>query len=435
MKSRMLATVGGIGLAWGALSAPAASAAALSEGTVPQVTAAPAVTVNTGSKKTLNEAFDKLVVVPYQFKHKLYVNGRMTDWLANYQIVQRDGRVLVPIRMMSDLATQSENGESYWEAIWQQQKPDEVLLNNYALHKTITFTVGSKTILVDKVPQAIETAPQKVDGRIVLPLREAAIALGKHIDWLDGLLLIGDEQVDLKAPQTLTFKDQLKDRLADPRKRVEETKTDYLIAASGDTVYSYRLSYTDKGGVQTLYSRTGKGKEVRIPLDGNPNLNSAKLIGGELYYVTSVGSKDRLDAYRLVDRTTRTIGAITDWKSGDGWVSDIRMIEGELYVVLHSGDYTMGSESLYKLKQGVLKPITNAKEFIQYVKSGNQLYYSDFNPMFGSGGDNLTQIDLMTGKETAIGEPGFTYGVHVSVTSSYVGYGSNRTMYVQDGYL
>lgn len=436
MKNRMLAAVVSIGIAWGALSAPAASAAGLLEdGAGPQATAASAVPVDTGSKKALEEVFDRLVVVPYQFKHKLYVNGRMTDWLADYQIVQRNERVLVPIRMMSDLATQSENGKSYWEAIWQQQKPDEVLLNNYALHKTITFTVGSKTMLVDKRPQAIETAPQKVEGRIVLPLREAANALGKQIDWLDGLLLIGDEPVDLKAPQTLTFKDQLKDRLLDPRQRVEDAKTDYPIAVSGATVYSYRLSYTDKGGVQALYSRTGKGKEVRVPLQGNPNLNSAKLIDGELYYATSVGSKARIDSYRLADGTTRTVGAIPDWKPDDGWVSDMRTIEGELYVVLHSGDYTMGSESLRKLDQGALKPITGAKEFIQYVKSGNQLYYSDFKPMFGSGGDNLTQLDLKTGKETAVGQPGFTYGVHVSVTAASVGYGSNSTMYVQDGYL
>ncbi|RAP75939.1 stalk domain-containing protein [Paenibacillus montanisoli] len=386
------------------------------------------------TKKPLNEAFDQLVVVPYDYQNKLFVNGQLTDYMGDYQMANRNGRVLVPIRLMGNLATQASGYSSTWEAVWQPEHPNDVILKNSNLRKTVKFTVGSKTMLVNNEPQTMDVAPQKINGRIMLPLRSAAEALDKRIDWFDGLILIGDVAVDLKSQQTAAIKDQIKSILSDRRKSVDYQKAVNPLTKFGSSVYYYKRTYKDNTETQELYRKDDGKKETRIPLQGRVSFDYAKIIDNELYYLSNINNKTELDAFALGSNKTRKVSAIDEWNLGDGWVSDIRKIDQELYINLHYGDLTMGSETLYKVDHGALEEVSSAKNYINYVKAGNVLYQTDFHPMI-EGTDNLYQIDLNTGKETRLGTKGFTYGVHRILTDTSASYGYNQSLYVQGGSL
>ncbi|MBW7453751.1 DUF5050 domain-containing protein [Paenibacillus sepulcri] len=387
-----------------------------------------------GDKKPLNEVFDQIVIVPFDYQNKVFANGQKTDFYQDYQIVQRDGHILVPIRLMSDLATQASQYSSMWEAVWQPQNPNDVLLKNSNLNKIIKFTVNSKTMLVNNLPHAIDIAPQKINGRIVLPLRSAAEALDKKIDWLDGLVLIGDENVDLQNPQTLAIKDRIKAELTDTRKRVDYTQTVYPITKYGNSVYYFKRSYTNNSEIQALYKKADGQKEVQVRIQGNAIFDFANVIDDELYYISMVNNKAELDAFNLAENKSRKICAVEQWRPGDGWLVSIEKIDNELYVNLHSGDLTMGSEALYKVDHGALKSVAGAKSFIRFIKEGDYIYQTDFAPMNG-GADNLNRVDTKTGEASSIGEPGFAYGINRKIDDRGISFGTSHAMYIKDGYL
>ncbi|UVI29420.1 DUF5050 domain-containing protein [Paenibacillus spongiae] len=383
---------------------------------------------------TLADVFDQSVIIPYDFQGKAFANGKKIDLShMNYRIVQRNGAILVPIRLMEYLATQSNGNKSTWMTSWQPQKPDVVVLWNTQLRRSITFTVNSKTMVVNNEPQTMDVAPQKINGQIVLPLRSAAVALGKKIDWLDGLIIIGDASIDLQSPQTLAIKDQIKAKLTDPRKPVTDNPI-FPLTMYGDSVYYVKSTYTATSVTEKLYKQTGGQKEVQVKLNGNAVFNSAKVFGDELYFVTVVNNKAELDAYHLRNGTVRKVSSLGDWKPSDGWLEDIRRIDNDLYIMLHTGDLTMGGEKLYKVENGALRSVAPAKSFISYEKSGNDMYFTNFAPMFNTA-DNLSRVDLITGETAAVGEPGFSYGINRMVDEQSFGYGSVDALYVKDGYL
>ncbi|WP_199615089.1 DUF5050 domain-containing protein [Paenibacillus alkalitolerans] len=384
-------------------------------------------------KKPLNEVFDRMVIVPYDFQGKAFVNGQKSDVYEGYRMYDRNGRVLVPIRLMGYLAAQV--GTNYWDVSWNQQKPDEVLLTSQALHKTIKFTVNSKTMLVNKQPVALDVPPQQINGRIVLPLRSAALALEKKIDWLDGLILIGDESVDLQHPQTLAIKDKIKKELTDTRKRIDYEKAANPIAKYGNSVYYVKSVYTDREVIEELYRKEDGKKEVKVQVSGKPLLHSAKVIGDELYYVSIVNNISELYAFSFAETKSRKICTITEWKPADGWLDDIMEIDNELYINLHTGDLTMGGETLYKVENGALKKVLSAKSLIKFAKDRDNIYFTDFRFMSGPA-NNLFLVDNTSGKDTMIGEDSFAYGVSRTFTENGgVSYGVSEALYIKDGYL
>ncbi|WP_199618213.1 stalk domain-containing protein [Paenibacillus alkalitolerans] len=124
------------------------------------VCGAPPTYADEESKKTLSEVFDRMVIIPYDFQGKAFVNGQKSEVYQQFEAVERNGRVLVPIRFMGYLATQAGNYSSSWDVHWDQKHPDDILLTNYALQKTVKFTVNSKTMLVNKQPVALDVPPQ-----------------------------------------------------------------------------------------------------------------------------------------------------------------------------------------------------------------------------------------------------------------------------------
>ncbi len=351
-------------------------------------------------------------------------------------MVQRNGRVLVPIRLMGYLAAQSDRNHGMWDVSWNQQHPNDVLLTSNALHKTIKFTVNSKTMLINNEPVTLDVPPQKINGRIVLPLRSAAMALEKKIDWLDGLIIIGDESVDLQHPQTLDIKDKIKTQLTDSRKRNDYTKTVTPLTKYGNVMYFYKSIYHENGVTEELYRKVEGQKEAKIQIPGSPVFATARAIGNELYYVSVVNHITELHAFNFADNSSREICAIEQWNPMDGWLADVTYVDNELYINLHYGDLTMGAETLYKVDQaqGSLQEVMRTKSLIEFAKDGDYIYFTDF--MFMSGpADNLYRLNTKTVERTPIGESGFVYGVHRTIENGGVGYSSSGALYVRDGYL
>ncbi|TYP79161.1 DUF5050 domain-containing protein [Paenibacillus methanolicus] len=342
--------------------------------------------------------------------------------------------MLVPIRLLETLTSSDQEG-GRWETIWQPKQPDVVTVRNAQLKRTVVFTVNGKTMTMNGESRGIPVAPQKIDGRIMLPLRTAAEAFGQRIDWLDGLIVIGDKAFDPHSPETLAAKESIKKMLTDRRKPVNVDQPDTPLASYGASVFFIRYDYTSSALVEQLMVKTGGGNEKAVKLAGKPVLSSAKAIGDELYFVMEVEGRAELAAYHLGKGTVRLVAKIADWKPGDGWVTGIKQMGGELYVVLHYGEITMGSESLYKVDSGALKKVSSAKSYISYEKSGNFLYTTDFTPMF-SVADNLYRVDLVKGTSSNIGKSGYAYGIDLSVTpGGGVGFSSVDALYVKDGSL
>lgn len=384
--------------------------------------------------KTLDEAIGETVIFPFDYQGKVLNRGVLNERFQDYQLAQKSGSVLVPIRLMGELASYADANKGEWEAVWQAKSPDVVILQNVALNKSVTFTLNSKTMKVNGKSYKAEVAPQKVNGRIMLPLRSAAVAIGKQIQWLDGLIIIGDEELDLKAPKTSTLKDQIKKLLTDPRKPVDSEKNGTPLMKNGNTLYFYKPAYTNMGATMQLYKQTDARKPEPVKLQGNPYISETKTIGNEMFYVTAVEGQTWLYTYSFDNGNSRKIGPIKSWEPGFGWIGEIRSIDNELYIILHVGDLTMGGESLYKIENGFLTEISSAESFINYIKTDLGIITSEFSPM-GPSSQNLNLIDPVTGESSAFGQTGYTYGLNRHISEESSGYSYSSGMFEKDGYL
>ncbi|WP_199618215.1 DUF5050 domain-containing protein [Paenibacillus alkalitolerans] len=260
----------------------------------------------------------------------------------------------------------------------------------------------------------------------MLPLRSAAIALDKKIDWLDGLILIGDESVDLQHPQTLAIKDKIKMELTDKRKRIEYTKAAIPITKYGNTIYFYNEATGE------LFRKADGQKVVKVQVPGKPNFFSAKVIGDELYYTSEVNGVLELYAFDFVKNISKKICTLD---GGHRWLEDVRFTDNELYVSLHNGELTLGHAVLYKIENGTPKEVLSTKDLINFVKAGKYIYFTDFS-INGGPENNLYRVDTKTGEKQYFGEEGFAYGINRTIEEGGgISYWSNGGMYVKDGYL
>jgi|GEM_PF-1386010 len=399
-------------------------------------TSASAAETSTGGKVSLTEAFEDTVIVPYDYQGKVFVRGVKTDIWGDYDIVQKNNRVMVPIRLMGTLADYFGSAYGSWQTDWKAEQPDEVLLRNGAGTRTVKFKVGEKTMWIGQESRTIDVAPQKIDGRIVLPLRSVAEALDTRIEWLDGLIVMGGEPVAAQHPQTISLIAPIKEQLADPRIRPELVDSEKLmipLTKSGTASYYWGTSYLPDGGAkETLYRQNSGEKEGHIvSLPGNPSLSAAKLSGDELFFLTQTESGTGLYAYDLDKGESRRVADVAKWDPTWGWLEDVRRIDNNLYVNLHYGDLTMGNETLYRLEGGKLVEVASAKSFIDYKLDDSALYAMDFQLM-NDMRDNLTRYDRQSGARTVLGEPGYAYGVNRVISEDSVSHATRPSMVVRD---
>lgn len=379
--------------------------------------------------KSLAEAFDNTVILPYHFQGKVFVNGVKRDVEGNYQIVKHNSRIMVPMELVRYLASEIVEGSDEWESVWHAQKPKEVTLQNKKLHKTVKFTVNNKTMLVNNKPQVVGDAPQMVNGKMVLPLPSIAEALGARIDYLDGLIVISHERINLQHPQTKAITGRILKELEDPRKPIfYPNKSIYLLTKSGNKLYFVRSAYENSDTTDTLFERIeGQSKEKQIPLPGKPYLHDAKVVGDQFVFISIEQGEGTLYAYDLKKGSISKLAPIGPWNMRDGWLSEVRYLDQMWYVTLHYGEMTIGGETIYIVENGALRGIAEGDNFITSVKAGDALYTEDFDYM----SDNMNKIakmDIKTGKAEAIGQPGYTYGVYRGNT----GTNYSQSLFVKD---
>lgn len=394
--------------------------------------------VEAAVKLPLDELFDELVILPYDYQEKVFVRGQLTDIYGEYEIFQREGRVLVPIRLMSYLANELDRNmvnnsgySGYWQTIWDAEKPNEVQLINQEQDTRVDFQIDNKTMWVNGEARSLDVAPQKINGRIVLPLRSAAEALNVKIDWLDGLIIMGDRWVDLQHPQTQAIKGKVKEILTDSRKRTDGDLYRNLVTKIDGNIFYLKFLYGDDEANVQFVKKSSNNEERVIPLPGTPHIWTHPIIGEELYFVTTIDGQVKLYAYHLIDDQFRQVAVIDDWQPADGWFGGVYELDGELYVKLHFGDLTMGYDGLYRLEQGILKEVAGAKSFINIEKAGNSLIYTDFAPMVFSA-DNLKRVDLETGEVNTLGESGYVYGIIREISDLSTSYTGDEKLFIKD---
>lgn len=403
----------------------------------------PAGAAEEETKYALPDAFGQLVVIPYDFRGKAFAGGERIEIDGEYEMVMREGRVMVPIRLLGTVVSRL-GGAGYWQVNWDPQKPDEVLLTNPGLGRTVQFTVNSDTMLVNGEAVRIDTPPQNVGGRIVLPLRAAAEAIGKKIDWLEGLILVGDIRADLQHPETRTAAASIKERLLDTRERTADESIANPVGVHGEDIYFFRNTYTENGVDSKLYRRGPDGRETLVGLPGRPLFYGAAIFGDELFFVSETGSaaadeagsgrrSAALFARDLVRNETREIAVLPDWSADWGWVREFRNIGDELYMILHYGDNTMGSETLFRIGQDSLTETASAKTFVGLTEHEGGVVYASFHFMLENGG--LYRADPAAGETTQLGEEGFVYGVYRSSSEGGLGYNysGDGAVYVRNG--
>ena len=380
-------------------------------------------------KKPLDEVFDSAVVVPFDYHDKVFIKGQKTDLYTTYKIFQKNGRVLVPVRLMGYLVGEMDRGNGYWESYWNPQKPDDVIISNNQAHKIIKFKVNSNVMYINNEPKTLDVPLQKLEGRLVLPLRSISEALNKKIEWVNGLIVISNELIDVKSPQTLKVAKKIKARLVDSRKDVAYEKQVTLLTIYGDIVYFSKSKIIGNRDVGELFKKAGNQQEFKVALPGEEDLRNSKVINNELYYISKNNGKSELYVFNFTNNKSRKLCALGQWNPEDGWLGNIKYINNELYIILHTGDVTMGSDALYKVENGQLKEITGAKSFINFDVADGYFFYTDFG-MFSTA-DNFFKVNMKTGQKEGIGENGFSYGIFRE-GGSYTG---NSALFIKDGYI
>jgi len=386
------------------------------------------------AEKPLDEVFDRVLILPFDYHDKVFLNGIKTDVSGDYKLWLRDGRVLVPVRFMAYLVEKIDGGNSYWQVNWDQQKPEEVTLINHKLQKTVSLKVNSNIMYVNGEARTLAVPPQIIEGRILLPLRGIGEALEKKVAWLDGLILVSNETIDLQSPRTLALTDKIKAQLVDERKNIISEQLIIPLMKYGDTVYFIKEDYRSQNATAGLYKKEGKQPEVKIELPGEEQLYHRKVINNELYYVAEIDGKSELHIFSPADGKARKLCDLGPWSTGDGWLGDVKYINDELYVVLHYGDLTMGAEKIYRVENHQLTQVGHGKQITNYDAEGDNLYYTDFRFMSNAAG-NLYKVNLQTGATENLGDQEYTYGVFRSIDNDGISYSGSVPFYVQDNFI
>ncbi len=385
-------------------------------------------------KQPLDQVFFESVVFSYDHPGKAFFNGVKGDIYGNYQLTTQKGHILVPVRMMADLAGTLDGSSSYWGTAWDANNPNKISMINYITQQTIRMEVNSKTILINGQTHVMDNAPIFVNGRVVLPLRSIAEAMGIKVSWLDGLVIIGREEIDLQNSQTNIIKDKIKAALYDDRSLASDTEYINPLAHVNGSIYYLKADYGNETYSSGLYKKLSDKTEKLIVLPGEVTYYE-QIVDGKLYFVSMIDNKAVLYTFDFETDQYQAVCAIMDWLPYDGWIQDIQIIDGQLYLILHFGDCTMGSETAYRLQDGVLQEITSAKSFTSFCVQDNYFYYASFNLMWAAN-DNLYRVYLSTLTEEKLGLTDVTYSISRQLTENGGGsWGGSPCFYLQDGYL
>lgn len=376
---------------------------------------------------SLDNAFTESTLLPFDFKGYAFVNGELLAYNSSvdYKNYNINGRVMVPIRLAIDVLTDLEN-DVYWNIRWDAAKPEVVtLFTSYAPEYKVVITAGSKTMQINGKDIALDAPAQMIGNRIVLPLRAIGEAIDREVCWLDGMAIISQVPIDLSSAKTKEVAVKAKNQLSACGKDVDD-KPD-PIAVYHDGYYALKTYYDAKDNYVTELYYYKNGKAGKINLAGDPKismpygLEGKSVVGDSLYYPTRIGAETKL--YRL-DFATNSSAEVCSlsadnvgWSlDGEGWFGGVIRLGQDTFVVLHSGDWTMGGDTIYRLVNNSLVHVGDPKMLSSIALVGTKLYYTSLDSM-GMTENNLYYLDLAKDEPTDdIALDGYTYNLVRKVT-------------------
>lgn len=370
----------------------------------------------------LDQVLKESVLLPFDFHGNVFADGGLTTYygMDDSKNYSKDGRVLAPIRLAANVLSSDDN---YWTVDWDATKPGSVNLACYPGGDKVKITAGAQTMLVNGKEVPLEAPAQMIDNQTVLPLRAIGEAVGEEIGWLDGMVIISHVPVDLSSPITKDIVVKSKNLLKTCPKDVEN-KLEPIAAYNGG-YYALKI-YDDKNGnlINELYYEKD-GKSEKVNLAGRPRIyytyppngktNPTYQDGNSYYYPAQTGSGTEL--YRLDFATNQSteICSLTvnsqPWDYNDGQFKGVCRFGENTYVVLHYGDLTMGYDIIYRLENGSLTAVGDAKWLSSIAEVNHKLYFTSLELM-GMSENNLYCYDSVQDTEAAnIALDGYAYDI------------------------
>lgn len=373
-----------------------------------------------GSSGSLADSFGNCSVVPFDFKGYAFVNGELYAFndVGSYKNYIRNGRVLAPIRLITYLLEDLDNAV-YWNIHWDVTEPDKVILTtSFEPRYKVVIGVGNKTMEVNGREIALDVPAQMIENRIVLPLRAIGEAVNRKVSWLDGLVVISRDPINLSDAKTKEAAAKAKNTLD----AVGEDVIDKLepVAVYNDGYYALKAYYDEKGKYITELYYYHNGQADKVCLAGEPRITMTPdfkrsgVMADSLYYPTKIGEETKL--YRLDFASNKSVEVCSLSEEGigwsldnEGWFGGVIPLGKDVFVVLHGGDATMGGDTIYRLAGNCLLDVGYTKSLSSMALVGTRLYYTSLNGM-GRTDNNLFYLDLAGADSVSqIGLEGYTY--------------------------
>ncbi|MEL7566649.1 MAG: copper amine oxidase N-terminal domain-containing protein [Dehalobacterium sp.] len=394
---------------------------------------------------SLDNAFTESSLLPFDFKGYAFVNGELFAYndAASYKNYNKNGRVLVPIRLMTSALEDLENAV-YWNVGWDAAQPELVTLTtSFEPKYKVVITVGSKTMQVNGQEIPLDVPAQLIDNRIVLPLRAIGEAVNREVSWLNDMIIISKVPLDLTSDKTKDVAAKAKNQLSACSQDIYD-KLD-PIAVYHDGYYALKTCYDAEGGYVTelYFYKEGKAEKINLAgepqvgvsysSDGSSNSDPKSVVGDSLYYPTKIGSETKL--YRLDFATNSSVEVCSlsadhiGWSlDHEGWFGGVIRLGQDTFVVLHSGDWTMGGDTIYRLVNNSLVHVGDPKVLSSIAQVGTRLYYTSLDSM-GMTENNLFYFDLAKDEpEAGIALEGYTYDIVRKATENFTSLGVSTYM-------
>lgn len=396
---------------------------------------------------------DEVSIVPVNYQNRIYVNKDYVNLsYEKYKVNNEANIIYLPLRLLSNLIG---NDEEMWSVKWDKKKPDEVILEciymipieggrmSSGKSQVIKLSVGSKAFektFVDidgtktKESGELSQTPKKINGSINLPLRAIGELIGKKVDYKDGLVFISNQGIKLEG-------DEISKDIQMVKKNLEASTDDenpytgigYLVNLNGINYYEVE-QYDEESGkcTMTIYSQKDKGASQVVKTIKNSE-GCVKLVDYTFYYVVENSKGRALEKYDLTTMQSQVVWQIAEGQNWD-FIRDIIPMEDTLYIVTHSGDWTMCSEALHKVVNGKSSEVITCHQFGAIEMSGDMIYYTAMNHTVEQ--HNIGAYNQKTKKDIAIGTTGYAYDLKVGVIDGEVtGFNIMDNVHIHDGKL
>lgn len=394
---------------------------------------------------SLDNAFTGSSLIPFDFKGYTFVNGELRAFYdaSSYKNYSINGRVLVPVRLVTSALTDLENAV-YWNIHWDEANPDKVTLETSHEPKyKVVISVGSKTMQVNGKDIALDVPAQLIENRIVLPLRAISEAINREVSWLDDTVIISQVPIDLSSAKTKEVLSKANNQLSTCGKDVEDKLVP--IAVYHDGYYAVKTYFDAKGKYVTELYYYKNGKTNKINLAGDPRISMPfkSVVGNSLYYPTRIGAETKLYRLDFATNTSVEICSLSADNVGwsldhEGWFGGVIHLGQNIFVILHSGDGTMGGDAIYRLVNNSLVQVGYPKLLSSIALVGTKLYYTSMDGM-GMTENNLSYLDLAKDEPVSnIALDGFTYDLIRKTTVNFTSLGVSTDMEglaVKDNYI